>query len=303
MSEPRFTIGTDPEFFLINKEGRVISAIPHIPGTKHEPAPLPSGGTIQKDNVALEFATPPAKNRDDFVLKVGNAFRDIMIKIPEGHAIAVIPSAIFDDDQLDCPEALEFGCDPDYNAWTVSINEKPEHPNKNFRSCGGHVHVGHVPGDGNEFLLDPYGKIEVTKGMDCLHGIISVILDNSPESVERRKLYGGAGCHRPTPYGVEYRVLSNFWMKSPYLVMLVDSLTHDVLRAIKGKVLEEIINTIGENEVQDIINKGLINEARRVLERVLLNYMSKDSIHYYNVCVENVKSFDFIKEWQLEVAN
>lgn len=300
--EVRFTIGTDPEFFLVDENGKVVSAIPHIPGTKYEPAALPSGGTIQRDNVALEFATPPAKDGADFVEKVRNAFKDIMIQLPAKHRIIVVPSAVFDDDQLDHPEAQEFGCDPDYNAWTVVMNEKPMHDNHNFRSCGGHIHVGHVPGDGNEFLLDPYGKIEMARGMDCFHGIISVKLDNSPESVERRKLYGGSGCHRPTEYGMEYRVLSNFWMKSPNLVMLMDSLTGDVLKVIKAGKLEEIINTIGENEVQNIINRGLVDEADRILDRVLMPHLSEDSRHYLNEALDKIETYDFLQEWQLEVA-
>ena len=137
--------------------------------------------------------------------------------------------------------------------------------------------------------------------MDTFHGFISTILDLSEEAVARRQLYGKAGCHRPTEYGVEYRVLSNYWLKSPHLVMLMDSLTQDALRLIREGKDGEIINAVGENEVQNIINEGRIEEAEKVLETVLRQHLSEDSSHYLEECAANIEDYDFKKEWQLEV--
>ncbi len=306
----RFTIGTDPEFFLRRKEdGKLMSAIPHIKGTKDEPQPLPQGGNVQYDNFAVEFATDPAVNGDDLVVKIGNAFKDILITIPEDHELVVKPSAEFDDDQLEDERAHEFGCDPDYDAWGPSMNNAPSHENKNFRSCGGHIHVGKADGDGNDFLLDPWGKINTIKMMDVFHGFVSAVLDDSAEAISRRELYGKAGCHRPVVKdtgghydGVEYRVLSNFWLKSPELVMLMDSLTQDVLSVIRENKHDAVITAIGGAEkIQQIINEGMVEEAREMLEKHVKPLMSKDSMHYLDRCVENIKTYDFKKEWQLEV--
>ena len=50
MAKRVFTIGCDPEFFLQErKSGKLISAIPYVQGTKHEPQPLPKGGNIQRE--------------------------------------------------------------------------------------------------------------------------------------------------------------------------------------------------------------------------------------------------------------
>jgi hypothetical protein len=303
MTEKRFTIGTDPEFFLQESDtGKLKCAIPFIKGTKEEPEALPSGkGSIQKDNVALEFATAPAKDGNEFVENIRVTFQDIMNVLPKGHELVVTPSAEFDKDQLEDPEACIFGCDPDYDAWTISQNEKPFCSNESFRSCGGHIHIGKVEGDGNDFLYDPMGKILVIKMMDTFHGIISTILDRSEASVARRQLYGKAGCHRPTEYGVEYRVLSNYWLKSPHLVMLMDSLTQDVLRLIREGRDEEIINAAGADEIQNIINEGRMEEAEKILHTILKQYLSEDSSHYLEECTTNIESYDFKKEWQLEV--
>lgn len=295
------TIGTDPEFFLVDKStGKYISAIPYIEGTKYNPMSLPSGGSVQHDNVAIEFATDPVDSKEDFVNAIKNAFKDISNKIPKGHDITAVPSADFENDQLKHPEALEFGCDPDYDAWEVAINTKPVAENQNFRSCGGHIHVGHVEGDGNDFLLDPYGKIDTVKMMDFVHGIISTILDNSIAAIERRKLYGKAGCHRPTDYGVEYRVLSNYWLKSPQLVMMVYSLTQDVLRLIREDVHLKLIDSVGSNRIQAIINEGLIDEATVIFENNIKPVLSEDSLNYIKECINKIEHYNFKKEWELE---
>lgn len=298
----RSTIGCDPEFFLIDPKGSLVSAIGIVPGTKEEPHTLPNGGGLQVDNVALEFSTPIAKDGRTLVEILQATFKDVKEALPEGYSIVARPSAIFSDDQLDHPEAHRFGCEPDFDAWELEVNEKPEHPNANFRSCGGHIHVGHVPGDGNEFLHDPYGKVEVVKTMDLLHGIISTILDNSPEAIERRKLYGGAGCHRPTNYGVEYRVLSNFWMKSPQLVMLMDSLTQDALALVRDGKHSAIIELIGGDKIKAVINEGKVDDADMIIKEHLGDLLSKDSRYYLGEVYDVDFSPELEKCWLQEEA-
>lgn len=305
----RITIGTDPEFFLRRKEdGKLISAVPYIKGTKDNPEPLENGGNVQFDNVAIEFATDPAKDGEDLVKKVGNAFKDILKKIPEGHELAVEPSGNFDADQLDSEEAQQFGCDPDYCAWELRENDPPFCDNPALRTCGGHIHVGFNSGDGNDFLLDAYGKADTVRMMDVFHGIISVVLDNSEQAIARRKLYGKAGCHRPVMKdmgglydGVEYRVLSNFWFKTPELVMLIDSLTQDVLKIMRENKHIELINAIGEKRIRNTIDTGDTQEAELIIDKFIRNLLSKDSTHYLSVSIEKLAgNVCFVTEWKLE---
>lgn len=304
--EKKYTIGTDPEFFLEREDGKLISAIGIIKGTKENPEKMDCGSALQFDNVAVEFSTPPAKTVNEMIDYLRATFSELKTKIPPGHRIVAKPSAVFDEDQLQTEEAQQFGCDPDYDAWEIQQNEKPCAADQCFRSCGGHLHVGHVKGDGNDFLLKPFGKIHTVRMMDAFHGIISTILDNSPEAIARRDLYGKAGCHRPTSYGVEYRALSNFWMKSPQLVMLMDSLTNDILSYLRNCPFEEItdlapgpavIQEIGEDEIPRIINNGDVGAARKVLEKYLYKHLSEDSIGYLNYCIDKVESFELMKEW------
>ena len=179
MAKPRFTIGCDPEFFLREREsGKLISAIPHVAGTKDEPQLLPKGGNIQRDNVAVEVATDPADSLETFVSNIGATLSEAVKILPTGCEIIAIPSANFDKDQLEHPEAQAFGCDPDYDAWEVRENDKPCAVDNTFRSCGAHIHVGTDGTDENAFLLDFDGKLYTVKVMDCVHGIISTMLDS-----------------------------------------------------------------------------------------------------------------------------
>lgn len=299
--EVKITIGTDPEFFLKKGDEYVSSQSAKIQGTKHEPVALKNGGTIQRDNVAVEFATPPAEGREDFVDKVRSCLKDVHDMLPKDHEIVVEPSATFDEAHLTDPEAQEFGCDPDFNAYTVSMNEKPWCGDSGFRSCGAHIHVGCLDGDGVaikglEFLLEFAGKISAIKAMDLFHGTISTVLDSSQASVKRRELYGKAGCHRPTDYGVEYRVLSNYWMKSPELVMLMDALTRDAMALVAADKLQAVLDLVGEDELQLAINDGNIEAATKIIEIYVLPNISAETLDYYQMCTENLPKYKSVKE-------
>ena len=302
MLKPYFTIGCDPEFFLRErKSGKLLSAIPHINGTKDIPQLLPRGGNIQRDNVAVEVATDPADSLKAFITNIECTLEEAVKLIPEGCELAVIPSANFDKDQLEHPEAQLFGCDPDFDAWEVRENEKPCMIDNTFRSCGAHIHLGTNGEDDNAFLLDFDGKLNTIKVMDCVHGIISTVLDNSKEALDRRQLYGKPGAHRPKEYGVEYRVLSNYWLKSPVTVMLMYHLSQDVLKIVREGNAEILINAMDENRVKQTISIGDTKTANELIETHLLPILSEDSIHTFNEALAKVKANDmnFQDEWKL----
>jgi len=302
MAKPRFTIGCDPEFFLREREsGKLISAIPHVAGTKEEPQLLPKGGNIQRDNVAVEVATDPADSLEAFISNIGATLSEAVKILPTGCEIIAIPSANFDKDQLEHPEAQLFGCDPDYDAWDVRENDKPCAVDNTFRSCGAHIHLGTDGQDENVFLLDFDGKLNTVKVMDCVHAIISTVLDSGQEAIDRRQLYGKPGAHRPKEYGVEYRVLSNYWLKSPVTVQLMYHLSQDVLGIVREGKAEELIEAMGENQVKSTIANGDVDAAAKMIETHLLPILSEDSVHYYNEALAKVKANDmnFHQEWEL----
>lgn len=305
-----YTIGTDPEFFGREKKTKKYrSMIKHIKGTKQEPEILKCGAGLQRDNVALEFASPPAKTEMEFVKSLQAAFTEILQKVPEDIEIVAEPSANFDNDQLEHPEALEFGCDPDYDAWIPAMNPSAHCDDPTFRSCGGHIHLGYVEGSGNDFLLNDWGKVHTVRTMDAIHGIVSVLLDNSPSAIKRRRLYGKAGSHRPTEYGVEYRALSNFWLKSPEMVMLMYRLSGDLLKIMREGYSEGLYrdknpgglyHEIGGEDIQDIINVGRVKEAKKILDKHIRPVLSVETLEMLDVCLEKAGKYDFNEEWSLK---
>lgn len=207
----RFKLGCDPELFLADVGGNLRASCGLIGGTKEQPQPLGIGDgfCVQEDNVAVEFNIPPASTMREFVDSVARAYKVIGdgVNNAYGFSIDTRSAAIFPEEELESDAAKVFGCDPDFNAWTGKKNPKPKADDWRLRSCGGHIHVG--------FDNPKIDKKRLIKIMDLTHGVPSVIMDT--EGALRRKLYGKRGAYRDKPYGVEYRVLSNFWVTNPRL--------------------------------------------------------------------------------------
>jgi len=204
-----FSIGADPEFFL-KKNQQHVSAVGLIGGSKDVPRPLEKPGfAILEDNVSVEFNIAPCHNHQEFIDAIGYVMANLHQVLPE-HEFSQDASVLFNPEELMHPQAQEFGCMPDFNAWTKRINPRPDAADATLRSAGGHVHVGTKE--------DP---IEIIRAMDLYLGVPSTAIDNSPQALMRRQLYGKAGCHRIKEYGCEYRTLSNFWIFTPKMIQWV----------------------------------------------------------------------------------
>lgn len=206
----KFSLGADPELFLTYNNGNGKSAIGLIPGTKEDPYIISTEGhSVQVDNVLLEFNVPPANNSQDMFINIQFIMAWFKKNIPKDDKLNVCGSMIFDSFELKSDKAKEFGCDPDFNAWTESMNESPKAENIKLRSAGGHIHISYA-----DPTID--SSLALIKALDLYLGVPSILIDTD---TERRKLYGKAGCFRLKKYsdhegGVEYRTLSNFWIKS-----------------------------------------------------------------------------------------
>jgi len=246
-----FTIGCDPELFLKNHHDKLISVVGLIGGTKEEPMPIGNGCAIQEDNVAAEFCIPACDSEDMFISSIQYALSDIHIRAEKlGLTMAALTaSASFDKDQLMSRKAREFGCDPDYNAYTMRTNPRPKATDKTLRSAGGHVHVGTTHAHPN-----------IIKAMDLFLGVPSVVLDKDER---RRQLYGKAGSFRPKPYGVEYRTLSNFWIWDKNTISWV---YHQVATCIEK--CESFISSTTEEDrikIQECINNNDKDTAKQLI--------------------------------------
>lgn len=215
-----FKIGADPEVFMKRPKKRYFtSAYGAVPGTKDEPHRV-ENGAVQVDGMALEFNIDPANNEQEFVDNLQSVMGQLQAMVPE-YELHAKPTARFTKAHIakQPHEALELGCEPDYNAWEDGdVNPRPDADGVNFRTGAGHIHIGWTEGVDTADPTHLEACIWVTKQLDYYLGLASLKFDKDKD---RRKLYGKAGAFRPKPYGVEYRVLSNAWLKSPELMAWV----------------------------------------------------------------------------------
>lgn len=291
-----FMIGCDPELMIVDTKDKLKSCIPLIDGSKHDPQAV-TKGAILSDNVNFEFNVEPARNKAEFVDNIKAVLLDsVKIISKKKMKFVVRASADFPAAELKDPRAQEFGCEPDFDAWTVSQNFiEDSAASKSFRSAGGHIHIG--SGKGSEFVLEHEGRIRMIRCMDALVGIPSIIMDKDTTSAARRELYGKAGCHRPKEYGVEYRALGNFWVQSPFLTELIYDMTAVAVDfCAKGKD-EALIKAIGSDVIVNTINKSNVKMAIEIYNNSLKSIFSDDINNRIQKAVEETS--DFYSSWGL----
>lgn len=209
----KFTFGCDPEIFIgVRKGDKVVprSAYGLIPGTKKSPHVVPNGA-VQIDGMALEFNTDPVGNKKDWVKNINSVMASLREMVPEKYEFIVEPSVRFNGNhfRIQPEEAKELGCDPDFNAWTGESNPRPD-AKGTLRTASGHIHIGFCEGADVKSEEHMERCSTLVRHLDYYLGLPSLWWDRD---TKRRSLYGKAGAMRLKPYGVEYRVLSNVWLK------------------------------------------------------------------------------------------
>ena len=248
-----YRVGCDPEVFLTSrKDGKFQSIIGKIGADKWNPKQiegLSNGFTLQEDNVALEFGVPPAASADEFVFNVRKVMQEGLKALP-GEKFSRLSCVQFPKEEMEHPSAHIFGCEPDFNAWTLQENPRPEPPHPLLRSAGGHVHI--------ETTLT---KHNVIRACDLVLGVPSVLMDKTGGA--RRSIYGKPGAFRPKPYGVEYRTLSNFWIFRPEYIRWVYRNVGVALEYAEYH-MDEV--NIFADEIQHAINTGCVSEAEYLVK-------------------------------------
>lgn len=247
------TIGSDPEVF-VQRDDKIISGIGLIGGSKDNPR-LTESGAVQEDNVLAEFNIVPAQTADEFVDNIYSVMGELNEILSPATTVVKSSHEYSVDDLIDFgPEAMEFGCDPDVNCWDKEINEAPD-SSSCLRTAGGHVHIGYDN-------PNPNTSFRIARMCDIFLGIPSLLLDDDDQ---RRSMYGKSGACRIKAYGVEYRTLSNFWLKKTEFMEWVFQQSkycaekHDQLDSILEYILsqeevEEIINTNDKDRAAEVVD-------------------------------------------------
>lgn len=269
MTKRHLLVGCDPEFFVFRNSEGIVSAHGMVPGTKAQPHAAGTGA-IQVDGLALEFNTKPAKTEEEFDKNVSEMLERLEAMLPKDHRLdRTTTTHTFSREYLSHlpDEAKELGCEADFSAYTGLENPAPDEHTA-IRTTSGHVHLGW---DSERNVADPShfnSCMIIAQELDIMLGVPSVILD--PEGAKRRVLYGMAGAFRPKPYGVEYRVLSNFWVDNANYRKWVFKQSSRAYNGLMGNLPDQEPgqNRIRPNTAETCIRANDAKLAQRIVEEL-----------------------------------
>lgn len=271
-------IGCDPELFALDtKTNTYISVHNLLKGTKTEPFKVRKGA-YQVDGLAAEFNIEPAETKVAFCKNIALVRRYLETALQKANPdliLKAVPSVDFSAEYFfSLPmEALELGCEPDYNAYTMSVNPKPNGMQP-MRTGSGHVHVGWTSGE--DIWTDKHLEkcADVVKALDVVLYQQSSVWD---DDTRRRELYGRPGDFRPKHYGVEYRTLSNKWVEESWTQQFV----FDATKATVERVFDGVDISSAVNPIADF--KEYLSSLDRIGIPTVRNYAPEGVINYAKI--------------------
>lgn len=224
----KLLIGTDPEFFLRDSDGNFVSAHDKLPGTKDAPYKV-KHGAVQVDGLACEFNIDPASSGEEFEHNTHAVLGQLRKMIPKKYGFNFnptvdIPKKLFESLPDNCKE---LGCDPDLNIYLKGFNKIPK--NVPMRTGSGHIHFGWTNG---EDVADESHRRDCEYLVQALDFTVERVRFAWDNDTKRQTMYGSRGSYRPKPYGCEYRVLSNAWLKYPNMWPWLFNFCQDVFNYV-----------------------------------------------------------------------
>ena len=185
----------------------------------------------------------------------------------------------------------EFGCDPSYSAYGEQM-QFPDPYKHLYRWAGGHIHLGSTyPGNAIDKLLRQPEK--VIPIMDILVGNTCVLIDRDPGNKNRRKTYGRAGEYRTPPHGLEYRTLSNFWLRSNQLMSFVYGMSRlAVSIAANEEISKMVLKAVKIDDIRKAINENDFELAQKNFNKIR-SIIEDYAPHGDTLCKDNLAAFDY----------
>ena len=212
LAPPNVTYGADPEGFF--QKGASIIGAERIINDR-------SVNNVVLDGVQFELHPVPAYNIRSVGDSIKAALFGLQAHLTTFSGVSCCFQGIVDvtEEELETlsPASKALGCQPSKNVYGLK-SVMPNGSTYRKRSAGGHIHLGAV------FASEQHRQ-RLIPLMDIFVGNTSVMLDRDPGAIERRRSYGLAGEYRAQRHGVEYRTLSNFWLRGYPLMSLVFSLS------------------------------------------------------------------------------
>lgn len=250
-----YTVGADPEIFL-RRHGKIIGSERVVPETK---------SIVARDGIQVEFNPPASMSSSILGSWIGQAFTNLdkMAKAHEGVSICFDQVVEVEQSELRglSEKSRILGCSPSENAYGVrpiglTDEERAIYP---IRAAGGHLHFG-LKGD----LFDE--RVRLVNWLDVFVGNTCVLIDREPKAAIRRVHYGRAGEYRIPNHGLEYRTLSNFWLRNYTLLDFVLGLADIAVKVVEDSIDEgdlesRLIDVVDIQNVVKAIDTNDINLA------------------------------------------
>lgn len=295
----RVMLGADPEFFF-GKDGEVIGS------EKVLPKGGIGNGQIVIDGVQAEFNPIPSSCREGFAGNLRTCFLYLNEQVKEKGVQATFAQTVeVTDKEMSTlsKESRRFGCAPSRNAYKeknkIAIKDASKY---RYRSAGGHLHLGVDNGDMVVWNTLQRHR-DVVRLLDIIVGNTCVLIDRDPGNIERRKVYGKAGEYRTPAHGLEYRTLSNFWLRCYPLMSFVTALARFAVNvAYSPEAEKRILACVDMKDIKKAINTNdydlALSNFKKVKEAI-------SSIHCdwqatYPLQGERVESFEYFAKKGLD---
>jgi hypothetical protein len=264
------TFGCDPEFFF-ERDGQVIGSEkvlaekPNPPRKRnpygyYDPIPneLISYRRFVQDGVQAELNPHGNGCRANLAYSMAACFKVLKTHLAEMPGVSVSFKSMVEvsPEELDSlsPRSKALGCLPSLNIYEEGATVGVDGHTYRKRTAGGHIHLG------LEGLLKS-NAVKLVPILDLLVGNTSVLIDRDPHAAERRLHYGRAGEYRLPSHGLEYRTLSNFWMRSYQLMSLVMGLSRMSVAVLNTSQtlhgwdsVKELMKDVDQQKVRAAIN-------------------------------------------------
>lgn len=261
--------GTDPEGFF-EQNGKIIGSEKVIPrggllGRSVKPA-------VVLDGVQFEM-NPPARNGINLLgTEISGAFELLSRQLRKVDGVKLCWKGLVDVDRAELDslskETRILGCEPSKNAY----GDRPitiDGATYTKRSAGGHLHFGLSP------FLWARREPNFVPVLDIIVGNTCVLLDRDPGAAERRENYGRAGEYRLPKYGLEYRTLSNFWVRNYSLMHFVFGMAQLAASIVQDGLLNDLAKVVDVDKIVRAIDTNDWSLAMGNFENVC-GFLSKN---------------------------
>jgi len=253
-------MGCDPEFFF-SQNNKIIGSEKILPAK----GLATSGSKITRDGIQAELNPTPHTCRKLLANEIRWCFKTITKQIPKNTQINLSQNIKVTKSEMNSlsEESKQFGCKPSTNIYKTESSINLIDASKFYsRSAGGHLHLGIPSQSTNLNLLKALNSPKHTVPfLDLIVGNTCVLIDRDKSNITRRKLYGQAGEYRQLENRIEYRTLSNFWLKNYTLMSFVTGLARMAVSIAAEsykhpKIKKTLFSQINTKDIIEAINKN-----------------------------------------------